>query len=796
MTTANFQATTTDDSIPVQWYIEIEGIRRRYGTHEPSWNPADSGTNQHIQPYMESMPEIQGQVVNPLDGSTEYQTFAVELVDIDDELTSLFSIHDETNRAETTMTAAITAAGTDLTVADSSVFSNNSDIYVDRETMRITAIPDGTSLTVTRGMYNSEAVAHDLEDDHGNTIVVPVTDKPTYLYSREVLLCENREGLAEADSIKMRCYLESIEEPDPGVYRLSCAGFLRQLDREIGTTLQKLTLKFPLWGGLEEQEGASVARATMWMFLCNGDASNFQASGHVKIDEEIIEYHSRDAYTGASPFYLIDNTDTNWGYYTFVPTVAGRGCFSSEMYGARGLVAGNPANIPWMPFFIQPLLMDCHEPEAEVQEIIHSDKFTAGTDPASVILTLLTSTGNGTNGTYDVLPEGWGAGIDDDKIDVTGIENTCARSPLSSVDLAPFAITEAVELREWLVENVLRPCGLFFVENADGKITVDRMWTRLEASQYTTPETIDEDVLISNPRFSVGEPPIGTFIFEMNWNPGADEYKGKVIAHMADGEKRYKDMSRKFELEVATCYSPTIGAGQRTFQGTDVGGVPFLLACYLTTIWDRFGEHPCPIVTCEVPYNRLIDFLPGQTVQFTSSALPDLKSSARGISSAYFQVVENHPQPDRSSVELVLWMIGVHDENHRLLAPAAKIKSWVGAKKYCYIYDDTFADGITYDYDDEAFSVGDEIMLVDSQYRKIGGGGGAPEEFTIVSIGEDGTGRYIEIDAVPTNVPGDGDYLVTAPYGSATTTQKADWAFLADANDVLGAADDEGHQRS
>jgi len=44
-----FAALNVGPAISAYWWVEIEGLRKRYGTYLPSWNPADSGTNQHIE---------------------------------------------------------------------------------------------------------------------------------------------------------------------------------------------------------------------------------------------------------------------------------------------------------------------------------------------------------------------------------------------------------------------------------------------------------------------------------------------------------------------------------------------------------------------------------------------------------------------------------------------------------------------------------------------------------------------------------------------------------------------------
>ena len=813
MATVNFLATTTDDSILAQWWIEIEGIRRRIGTESPSWAPvADTGTNRIVREFMIGIPGIDGQKVQPLNGKTEHPEFTVDLLDVDDELTELFSVLDSSTRIESQVTAAITAAGLVLTVEDSSVFSLPCDIFVDRETMRATNDPTGTTLTVTRGMYGSLAVEHKILDEQGNALDVFAGTTPYYMITREILLCENRAGLLEVDTIRMRCTIEDIDESDPGVWTIRGAGFLRQLKRKIATTLAVSPLISALWGGgMDSDEdgsspvgdsviGNAVVAGTAFTTWCiyPQDTTNFTdpdvsgVPGFVIIDEEVIKYLDKNATV------LEMVAGTLYGIFEHVLIGDGRGLFAREILGDRytDFIPGT-GHRKWASVW-----MADHPVGAEVKEIIHSEQFTQGTGPASVILTLLTSTGDGTNGTYDVLPKkGWGAGIPQARVDITGIEDICSMADLSSVTLGPFAITEPVELLEWLEKNVLRPCNLFFVETTEGVITVKRIYTLNEAAAYSTPAVIDEDVMTEMPRLQTGPPPMGEFTWKMNWHPGRDEFLGKVRVILGAGLARYEEMARKFELEIKTVYDPNVGEGYKTWQSSDPGDLPGVLAPYMTNLFWNHAENPLPRIVVTVPYNRLADYQVGQVVQLTASSIPNLKASVRGLSSVYCQVFEAHPLPEDSTLELVLWMIDAHDTDTRLLAAAAKVKAYaaaggVGGKPRITLYPSTFADGIHYTYDVEGFATDDFIDMIDDEYIALDGAGN-PEVAEIIGThsGAGANDCWIDIDAVPADPPGDGDYVTVSRYDSCVAAQKAAWAFLADANGDLGVAPDAATRR-
>lgn len=792
MPTAPFIATTSADAITAEWWIEIEGIRRRYGTVDSGI--ADTGTNRPIRDWIEVLPEFRGQQAEPLDGSTKPHEYTVKIVDVDDELTDLFSVHDDTCGIAF-LAAAVAAGAVNVTVDDASVFTAPCDVYINRETMRCTNIV-GNVLTVTRGMYGSLDVAHPITDSQGNALSVMVADKPRFMHTREVVLCEGRRGLTEADAIRIRGYLDGVEESE-GVWTLSCSGYLRRLSCQIGETLGEAILTYDLSGQYKRDRAD-----TTWCIRVD-DASTMRDAGHVIIDSEIIKYIRK---AGAVPEWWLDLVSVNIYRYERPPYYFGRGVFSEEIFGDRGVwierVHHEHELSGWEEIFRErvPILMAQHNTGAKVRQVMHSDDFTGGTGPAAVILQLLTSTGTGLNGAYDTLPAGWGAGIPVARIEVTEIEEICGLIP--SIDFAPFAIVEAVELKEWLEENILRPSLLFLVETPDGTITVRRMWSRQEAEAFVTPVTMGHDELLGLPDLTMGDPPIGEFTFKINWDPGGDKFYGRVNVILGDGRERYKGTARNYEIECKTIYDSRIGEGRETWRSVNQGDVPETLRCYLAPIWENYSLNPCPKVSFELAYNRYIDVYVGQVVRLTCAVTPDLKSSARGLAGEWFQVVEATPNPERSCIEVVAWMIGVHDDPLiRQLAPSALVTGYTdpspaGAPAVRVdIADSRFTDpGVAgYEYDVDGFAVGDRVMIVDARYRPLAGA--AAEEADVVDTGGAPGGFWIDLAAAPANPPAADDYLTTGTYDNCQVSQRVTWAFLGDAAGTLGVGADPAHRR-
>ena len=132
-----FAALNTGPAISAYWWVEIEGLRKRYGTYLPSWNPADSGTNQHIEQLLVEPPRIGEQRVDPLNGKAETSTHSFTVLDTYDQITDLLSSASVGDKAFLTSEIAADSC-LQITVDDYSDLPSAGHLYLDRETFYYT----------------------------------------------------------------------------------------------------------------------------------------------------------------------------------------------------------------------------------------------------------------------------------------------------------------------------------------------------------------------------------------------------------------------------------------------------------------------------------------------------------------------------------------------------------------------------------------------------------------------------------------------------------------------------------
>ena len=807
---AAYTATYTANNLNALWYIEIEGLRKRYGSKSPSWNPADSGTNRRIEPWFlePGIPQISGQRAKPLNGSTTPHSFSVEIVDIGDALTSLLSVNDDSTRHETTLTAACTATQTTIHVDSTTGFSVPSDIYVERETMRATS-KTSTTFTVSRGMYGSRAEAHELTNEQGEAKSVSVTDKPLFITTREVKLYESRTGLAEASGAVLRGYLDSVEEHG-GVYTFGCSGYLKRMACKIGGNTPVSELVYPL-APLVDRTAAEQAAldeswsdfirtylATSWCVEVYSETPWPAAGGLVQIDNELIKYTLATANRSAgakfqllvldddymSDYMSAATSDTTRIKFRYTSTGKGRGERVMELMG--GPVTSQTSDL-LNQFSVRSKYIRMHFKNSEVKYTLSDDVFTAGTDPISIVLQILLSGGDG--GTYDTLIDAWGLGLPESAVDITGMEDLRDTSPVKDMPCR-FVINEEVDAKDWLEKNILRPARLFFVETWDGKISLSRLWSKFEAEQLGADLAVDESILLDTPKFNLGKQPLGKFKIKCNYYAPEDHFYGTINVIMGDRGDIYRGGEKNYELEAKALVEQNIGADTtKTYDSRALGALHPQIRAYMQMMWDRFALTPMPIIEVEIPYSYLAGLQVGSIITVTSTITPNVKASQRGLTGEYFQVVEVHPLPMRSSMRLVAWMIDIHDKPYRKLAPSCKVKYYHFATKILEVYPHEFSSASNPKTDAELVWDGKPgyVKFVDSNYIELTSG----ETIDISVI----TSTAVTLKTHPASYPTDGDYMEIATYCTGNATAQAVFSYLADSNDKLGTSDDQGHTR-
>lgn len=178
--------------------------------------------------------------------------------------------------------------------------------------------------------------------------------------------------------------------------------------------------------------------------------------------------------------------------------------------------------------------------------------------PLNMMLALLTSTGTGSNGAYDLLAEQWGLGWGADLLDVAAIEAERDATPEAAIDQLVLG-WDGKTVSPWrlFAETLLRPFGLYLGQSAGGALTVRRQ--RLpslavlaeapEVGRYPTgPLALDQrlDRRVSNVVAEVGALPWGG---------------GRRVTVVSDTARRRRLDDERLVLDLSTLRPETLDLG-------------------------------------------------------------------------------------------------------------------------------------------------------------------------------------------------------------------------------------------
>jgi len=407
----------------------------------------------------------------------------------------------------------------------------------------------------------------------------------------------------------------------------------------------------------------------------------------------------------------------------------------------------------------------------------------AKNNPITVLLQLLCSTGDGSNGPYDTLTDGWGIAFDQDLVDITGLE--LLRDSVFPKTTIDFIIHEATSLMEWAEDNLFKFMQVFPLETVGGKLSLAYLHTEAEA------QAIDEDDPLTEidageqdckmlPGWSSGSLPVAKVIVEYNKHPTDDEYYGSLEINFQQTRDWYQEHGRTIKLETACLYVPNIDTA-RMCPGDPQ--LPELVSRMVNPMWSRFVQHPAPIISVKVKYHN-VDLQLGQLVKLTHEQLPNLRTGQRGLSGEYCQVLGISPAD--GSLGLTLWQIGVHDNRYARKCPSAMVYSYSAdtpsaGKSTIALYNNIFSQNG--EYDAAKFKAADKVMFMTSAYDPVGGVA-TPEVLTVESVGA----SSVVLTSNATNVPVQGNVMEVAYYDQATSTRQTTRTFLADEERTLGAA--------
>lgn len=623
--------------------LEIEGQSVAYGSHSAA--PTSWATS--VRPVILSVP--QGSII-----AVDFENFrastggtTIEVNDIASEL-----LHLSTD-VTSLLTAAMTKTSTTAVVTSTAGLPSSGVLWIGREAMSYVGITSTTISIITRGFYGTTPTSHVVNS-------VSYSFNPT-MFGRKCVLVWYDMDDTSAETTRYTGYIDGVD--------FGPSGF----------SLQVISAKqvFEDAVALHSARGSArligspyVASWTKGMYLAfdsDEDGENFTSlvsspntpHRYVRIDEELIRYDVNaitvDVFNSTvlsviDPFnFVIDQGD---GFEQGRPiefldafeNVVSTG----QILGQVGLaypsqtithnsgytpIVGTPVRVP------RAVKMEGadrgefstveapHALDAEVTEY----RVLEGNQVDIFLWLALSIDGDKSNTDYDILPSGWGAGIDAALIDVAAFESLLR----PRAGFRRYVFPGDVNILDFLNRMAMQTNSRVYW-GIDGVLTVAPVsdWYPLDAAQ----KQIDASKIVRGtvPQISIDMSQIRN-IWEWDTDYDLDGNNQSTMRVTNEESRRlYKDRAM-----------PVMEAKGTTAVNTL--GITFPIAEALLTR----RAFPLTTVVAQIVFDDTVTYIPGETVSLTLPGFPNMRGG-EGISMEAFEVIGYAPQEADATATITL----------------------------------------------------------------------------------------------------------------------------------------------
>lgn len=396
------------------------------------------------------------------------------------------------------------------------------------------------------------------------------------------------------------------------------------------------------------------------------------------------------------------------------------------------------------------------------------DTLPLSQSPAVLVLQLLTTTANagqaGGNGDYDTGIAYLAGSVPARLIDTAAVLEWGRRRAPYLVDNLWVGLDGPEDLRE-VIAKILRPLGAALVVGRAGLLQVVQL---ADAPSYDDTDAITQGQVVTvSP---VQRRAIPTSI-------DAVEVTHALVPGLGTATQRTLDVRQSYRLPPGSRSTLDVDAtAYLDPQVARAGAISLLL---------RYRLQP-PTVTLDVLPSA--DYWPGDVVRVTCANL--LGPDGAGVTDEPALVLGRQYAvlgPDLArggmgsvSLRLTLAMVGFIHKNQGLIAPSGVVSSYNAGTKTITLQANAYAatDNPYTPTDRAGFAAGDVVQVCDQYGTQV------TATATIASVGT----NTLTLTASPAVAPTGGDVVRVASWGSAVTSQRGRWAFVADADDEVGGS--------
>ncbi len=745
---AAFAAALALDHVTLDDWIEIEGLPWAYGLVDRAagWFSARAATQQRlgVAGVLLGLPRGAEQEARPLDAESSIGQFQVQL-QMDAAGTVLPLVGNSGRRDGMVVLSgdldATSAVGTITFTGSATAFPSAGELYIGRETFTYTGKTGTTFTGCTRGAFALPG----LEARQAHTSGDLISPYPRFLATRRIAWFMTLDG-TDANRVTMWAGTVRTAKLTSGGLGLDVTAESLEGDLKVQSfaNQRKAKLGVGLSGpdGYEPANEGEPAATTDRLVLAEGTTSGAWTNG-----AEILIRIGDECVAGT---VAVDGIET-------AITILGRGQFNSPV--VQHAPGDDLVEVMWTG-----------ARSATGTAADQVSQFSAGDHPLEVMLQrLLSRKGDGANGTYDTLPEGWGLGLDASRVDVAGM---LALKRTWFAGARHLWVYEEPHTFKAMLAEMLRPHGCYPVTTIGDLLTVRRLSPPIPDASL---RAMDATAMVAVPSWDANTTNvIGRVVWRCDFDPVADafrqEFKGEMIGPYQEAQEFYAGLWKTLEIEARGQFTGN-DAGVNFFgAGLSTGADEAALRHY-EMVRDRYAR-PFPVlgVECSLDY---LDVEVGDLVTLTVENLPDVSTGAVGMNGAICEVARRSIDRQRGVVQFTL-LHSTAPNTFRLLSPSGVVSATAAGLI-------TLTDGVHNDVGQDrtdGFYVGQVIDVRTSDLKTSRG------TATLTSV----TATQLGMATVPAGTVA-GDVVVLATYASQPVIERSRHASLASTAELLNGAD-------
>lgn len=387
-----------------------------------------------------------------------------------------------------------------------------------------------------------------------------------------------------------------------------------------------------------------------------------------------------------------------------------------------------------------------------------------------LLQSMLSFDGDGGNdATWDVLPDGMGAKIPSEYVDVASFRDLAG-------DLEEFARRRYVFEKPTSIMSVIqeesKTLGFYVTLDENFKIAVKQLGITKSDSSV---ESIDQTSIIPDTaRLDLNlKTLVNQLEISANNKVGNDEFKDRVTVENVDSQNRYQEVAKI-----------KINNKGLKLREDDAGAKEFLRR--MTSRFLLQFSDPYPFIEVECDRTKFPINI-GDLVKFSHNTLPHPRDADFGYTDEWCIVVGMRRNYNTMKTMFTLTMDDFKLFKKGLLCPNMETNSAYSGMNFTVVAN-SFTDSSGSKKDSGWFSVGDQIRCYDPSASAFRSSGTVDAEITAISA----DGLTITTDAAITGLAS-GDIIFFTEYDNANTTagQKLHVYFGDDSSENIGTANDD-----